>query len=259
MRKAVLLALAGAAVLAAAASAITTNGFPDEGRHGAVGAILVPTRDGTGYGLVCSGTLVAERYFLTASHCTAFLQADPRPEYVTFDETDVENAPTGLIAATAITNPAYKGKGYRDDVSLLRLAEPVTEVEPAALPALGYLDTVELAQGTRLTTVGYGTSEKEVVKGEGPTFPFAGDRWYGIGSFNALTQEQLKMSQNPAHGDSGGCYGDSGGPTFLGAGVGEGDVVVAVTSTGDNPCYATNVSGRTDTPSARAFLSKYGL
>ena len=61
------------------------------------------------------------------------------------------------------------------------------------------------------------------------------------------------MSQNQAHGDSGACYGDSGGPTFLGAAESEGDVVVAVTSTGDNPCYSTNVSGRTDTASAQGL------
>jgi len=60
-------------------------------------------------------------------------------------------------------------------------------------------------------------------------------------------------------GVSGACYGDSGGPTFLGAGAREGDVVVAVTSTGDNPCYSTNVSARTDSSSARVFLSAYGL
>ncbi len=116
MGKAVLLALAGAAVLAAAASAITTNGFPDEGRHGAVGAILVPTRDGTGYGLVCSGTLVAERYFLTASHCTAFLQADPRPEYVTFDDltsADVKSG-SGDLTARAVQGEARAKTGSGD-------------------------------------------------------------------------------------------------------------------------------------------------
>jgi hypothetical protein len=32
-----------------------------------------------------------------------------------------------------------------------------------------------------------------------------------------------------------------------------------VTSTGDVPCYSTNVASRTDTPSARAFLSGFGL
>jgi secreted trypsin-like serine protease len=67
------------------------------------------------------------------------------------------------------------------------------------------------------------------------------------------------MSQNAAHGDSGACYGDSGGPTFLGAAPNDGDVVLAVTSTGDTPCYSTNVAGRTDSPSARAFLASLGL
>lgn len=258
MRKALVAALVTSCVLAGTAGAITTNGFPDNGRHPNVGAIVIPTRDGKGWALVCSGTLVSSRYFLTASHCTAFLEADPRPEYVTFDETRVEENPTGLIPATAITNPSYKS-GYRDDVSLLRLETPVTNIVPAQLPPLGYLDTVGLKQSTKMTVVGYGTREKVVVKGEGPTFPFDGSREYAVGSFNALTPQWLKMSQNQAHGDGGAGYGDSGGPTFLGSGADESDIVVAVTSTGDIPCYATNVSGRTDTPSARAFLADHGL
>ena len=259
MRRVLIAAMLAFGTVVGGAGAVTTNGFPDNGLHPNVGAIMVPARSGVGYAEVCSGTLVSPTYFLTASHCTSFLEADPRPEYVTFDETDVQGAPTGLIPATAITNPAYKGSGYRDDVSLLRLATPVTGIDPAELPPLGYLDTLGLTQSTRLTTVGYGTREQEVVKGEGPTFPFEGNREYAIGSFNALTKEQLKMSQNQAHGDGGACYGDSGGPTYLGAGADEGDVVLAVTSTGDGPCYSTNVSGRTDTPSARTFLALYGL
>lgn len=258
MRKAFLAAIVACGVLAATASAITTNGFPDNGRHPNVGAILIPTRDGQGWAEVCSGTLVSERYFLTASHCTAFLEADPRPEYVTFDETTVEDNPTGLIPATALTNPAYKS-GYRDDVSLMELATAVTDITPAELPPLGYLDTLDLTQDTKMTVVGFGTREMVVVKGQGPEFPFDGSREHAIGSFNALTPQWLKMSQNQAHGDGGAGYGDSGGPTFLGAGDDESDVVVAVTSTGDVPCYATNVSGRTDSPSARAFLEQFGL
>ena len=76
---------------------------------------------------------------------------------------------------------------------------------------------------------------------------------------NALTKQWLKMSQNAAHGDSGACYGDSGGPTFLGAAPNDGDTVLAVTTTGDSPCYSTNVSARTDSRSARAFLRTFGL
>lgn len=253
-------ALAACTVFAGGAGAVTTNGFPDNGQHPNVGAIMVPARSGVGYAEVCSGTLVSPTIFLTASHCTAFLEADSRPDYVTFDETDVEPFPSGLIEATPMTNPAYRG-GYKADVSVMVLKTPVTTITPAAVPTeIGYLDTLGMNQQTKLTVVGYGTSEKVIIKGEnGPQFPYEGDRGYGIGSFNALTPEALKMSQNAAHGDSGACYGDSGGPTFLGAAPNDGDVVLAVTSTGDAPCYSTNVSSRADTPSARAFLSRFGL
>lgn len=253
-------ALAVCSVLAGGAQAITTTGFPDNGLHPEVGAIMVPARSGVGYAEVCSGTLVSPTIFLTASHCTSFLESDPRPDYVTFDETDVEPFPSGLIRATPVTNPAYKG-GYRADVSVMVLGSEVTNITPAQVPkSVGYLNTLGLNQSTRLTVVGYGTSEQVIIKGEnGPQFPYEGDRGYGIGGFNALTPEALMMSQNAAHGDSGACYGDSGGPTYLGAAPNDGNVVLAVTSTGDIPCYSTNVSSRTDTPSARALLARYGL
>lgn len=246
-----------AAVLVTTASAITTNGVPDGDTHPNVGGIMVPLRaPATGYGLVCSGTLVSPTIFVTASHCTAFLAADPRPDFVTFDSTDVQPEPDSLIPATPKTNPAFRG-GFKADVSVMELATPVTDIAPAQLPdEVGELEELGFTQATKLTVVGYGTQEK--TKGK-PDFPFLGDRWYAIGSFNALTPEALKMSQNQAHGDGGACYGDSGGPTFLGTAPDDGDMVLAVTSTGDIPCYSTNVSARTDTPSARAFLESMGL
>lgn len=262
MSKVLLAAIVACSIFVGGADAVTTNGFPDNGQHPNVGAIMVPARSpGVGFREVCSGTLVSPTIFLTASHCTAFLAADSRPDFVTFDETDVEPFPAGLIPATPRTNPAYRG-GVREDVSVMVLSSPVTTIAPAALPPLGYLDTLPLNQSTKLTVVGYGTSEKVIVKGEnGPQFPFEGDRGYGIGTFNSLTPQWLKMSQNAAHGDSGACFGDSGGPTFLGAAPNDGNVVLAVTSTGDAPCYSTNVASRTDSPSARAFLSRpeFGL
>jgi hypothetical protein len=73
----------------------------------------------------------------------------------------------------------------------------------------------------------------------------------------ALNKNWLRLSMNPALGDGGTCYGDSGGPNFLGAGDTETKMIVGITSTGDTVCRATNVTYRVDTPSARAFLGLY--
>ena len=58
---------------------------------------------------------------------------------------------------------------------------------------------------------------------------------------------------NPSTGDGGTCYGDSGGPNFLG----DSNVVAAIMITGDAVGRATNVDYRLDTPQARAFLGQY--
>jgi hypothetical protein len=56
---------------------------------------------------------------------------------------------------------------------------------------------------------------------------------------------------NQATGDGGTCYGDSGGPHFLGS------VVVSVTVTGDVWCKATDKTYRVDTKPARDFLAGF--
>jgi hypothetical protein len=77
------------------------------------------------------------------------------------------------------------------------------------------------------------------------------------GTLNSITKSWLRISQNSSHGDGGTCYGDSGGPNFLGAGSSETRIVAATTITGDTSCGSTNVDYRLDTPSARSFLSGY--
>jgi hypothetical protein len=73
------------------------------------------------------------------------------------------------------------------------------------------------------------------------------------GTLNAITPAWLRISMNPSTGDGGTCYGDSGGPNFLGTT----NVVAALTVTGDAVCRATNVDYRLDTDSARRFLAQY--
>jgi len=66
------------------------------------------------------------------------------------------------------------------------------------------------------------------------------------GASNVMTTE-LRLADKPG----GVCFGDSGGPRLLG------NVVVAVTSTGNKNCTGQSISYRLDTPGARAFLSAF--
>jgi secreted trypsin-like serine protease len=248
-----ILAVIGCAALPGAAGAINTTGGEFDGTdHAAVGGLLVQTDEGVS--LICSGTLISPTVFLTASHCTV---GEDRV-YVSFDPTDVEHT-DALLAGTAQTNPDYKPP-YQNDISVVVLDEPVVGIEPAQLPTedlLGALDASGALRDMLFTNVGYGTQEQLVVPGTGPTFPFTGDRWRSVSTFIALTPKQLHLGQRRAQGEGGTCYGDSGGPQFVGAGGDETNVVISVTSTGDVPCYATNVTTRTDTAGALAFLSQF--
>src|SRR5258705_4507198 len=78
-------------------------------------------------------------------------------------------------------------------------------------------------------------------------------RMYAFSSFNALNNGYIRLSQNPAKGDGGTCFGDSGGPDFLS--VNGERILVAITITGDSVCRATNVDYRLDTISAQSFLA----
>ena len=70
-------------------------------------------------------------------------------------------------------------------------------------------------------------------------------------SVNSLEPAWLNLSMNQANGNAGTCYGDSGGPHFLGS------TVVAVTVTGDRWCKSTDKTYRIDTPWARDFLDDF--
>ena len=74
---------------------------------------------------------------------------------------------------------------------------------------------------------------------------------FATGTFRALGPGYIRISQNPATGDAGTCYGDSCGPQFLDG------VLVSITVTGDVLCKAMNVVQRLDTELAQDFLSEY--
>ncbi|HYU03931.1 MAG TPA: hypothetical protein VEL02_08825, partial [Jatrophihabitantaceae bacterium] len=78
------------------------------------------------------------------------------------------------------------------------------------MPAAGSLNG--LSVGARFTPVGYGAQSVTIDKG--PAFTYTDVRFVATGALEALNANWLRISMNPALGDGGTCYGDSGGPNF---------------------------------------------
>lgn len=239
-----------AALMAAAPAAAITNGSDDGNRHPEVGAMLSPQVHTDGTWTRCTGALISPTVFLTAAHCEIPGVTQVK---VTFDS--AYTYPSGTtFTGTWHADPGFsQSQGDPRDIAVIVL-DTSPGIAPAALPPAGSLDN--LSKNQKFTSVGYGTSA--AVNGPGGhTFPIDDVRHYAVGTLNSVTKSFLRISQNASHGDGGTCYGDSGGPNFLGAGSSETNVIAATTITGDTSCRSTNVDYRLDTSSARSFLSGY--
>jgi secreted trypsin-like serine protease len=246
---------------AAAPAGAITFGQPDGSLHPQVGALLADYDDESpGPDVLCTGTLIAPSVFLTAGHCTDFLESEDIAQvWVTFATAYDEDsaAPAGILSGTYVTHPdyGYSGKGGRSDphdIAVVLLDSPVGTT-PAQLPAAGLLDRLDLRSRT-FTAVGYGTVRE--IKTTGPhAFFFDAVRRYALQSFLSLQKSWLTLNMNPSTGNGGTCYGDSGGPHFLG-GV-TSNLLVSITVTGDSMCRASDKTYRLDTASARAFLDDF--
>ena len=157
-----------------------------------------------------------------------------------------------VYSGTFHASPLYGG-GASDphDIAVVLLDRPVSGIDPVRLPTAGSLS--RLGHGTPITGVGYGAYEVTSGKGGGHRYLYDDVREAGTGSLDSVTRSWLRISENPATGDAGGCFGDSGGPNFLG----DTDIEAATTITGDAVCRSTNTAYRLDTASARAVLGRY--
>jgi hypothetical protein len=239
----------GVAVLVASGAALAiTNGTPDGERHSNVGA-LVDEFDGETYPY-CTGTLISPTVLLTAAHCY--------PEtkdhfYVTFNE-----KPT----SDPIQDQGLRGTwtAHRTiDIGVVKFNQPVSEtypdITPAQLPTAGQV-AKDAKSTNKFTAVGYGGELAPKSPG-GPLIVYGDQREWAVSTFKSFNRTELRLSQN--QGSGGTCYGDSGGPSFFGAGSTETPVIASITITGDNWCKATNVTLRLDTQPVRDFLVKEGV
>jgi hypothetical protein len=112
------------------------------------------------------------------------------------------------------------------------------------------------ATGLAFTTVGYGIVRTD--KTGGP-HSLIDETIRSVAQHTLLSLQPtwLLLNMNPSTGSGGTCYGDSGGPHFLGGMTS--NLIVSLTVTGDAWCRATDLTYCLDTVSAHEFLSRFGL
>ena len=258
-----LVAVLAAAVVALPASAIT-DGSPDGDAHPYVG--LMVAQDGDGNPLWrCSGTLISPTLFLTAGHCTE----TPAAHVEIWFDADVESGIpangyplTGEASGTPYTHPEYDPNAfYLHDLGVVVLDTPVVMDEYGVLPALDQLDALKsgkVKKDTFFTAVGYGLQK---------AFPDAAS-WKDVALRVRMVSHPRLIQINTGYtGDGsiilsnnantgGTCFGDSGGPNFIGSS----NVVGGVTSFGINGnCAGTGGVFRVDRSWSLNWLRTFGL
>lgn len=277
-----LLAATTAMVLAlggtfAAPVAAITDGTLDGGGHPYVGLLLA--QDSNGQPLWrCSGTLMSARIFLTAGHCTEapaahielFFAAGPIARATGYPAAGADVCAgitgypcTGDVGGRPYTHPQFDPNAFfRYDLGVVVLDEPHPMASYGALPALDVMDAFKTRRGTQdvgFTSVGYGlqasfpdaASWKTVAVRERMV---AHPRLLQINVPGFTGDFSILLSNNANTGGT--CFGDSGGPNFIGTS----NVVGGVTSFGINGnCAGTGGVYRVDRSDDLTWLATFGL
>ena len=248
-------------------SAITYGFVDSNNTFSNTGAFIVKSPTTGQIFPICSGTMITDNVFLTASHCTDFFTRDLALEgfvaYVSLDQSipfgELTSTKTKLLSvAHVVTNPNYnQSQSDSGDIGVLILNNSVRGVTPATLPTCGLLDHLAAQNGLKaamFTNAGYGLQNRVV----GGGVPFYQDlnpipRMFSFSGFNSLNGGYLRLSQNSSTGNGGTCFGDSGGPNFMT--LNGKQLITSITITGDTVCRSTNVDYRLDTVSAQGFLA----
>src|SRR5688572_17375395 len=230
-----------------AASAVT-DGELDGNRHPYVG--LMVAQDANGNPLWrCSGTLLNSTLFLTAGHCTE----SPAAHVEIWFAADVESGipangypNKGDVGGTPYTHPNYDPNAFFvRDLGVVVLDKAVNMRKYGALPRVDQLDALKASSTTTFTAVGYGLQQsfpdaaswkEHNVRVRMVAYPHLVQINTGFtGDFSIL------LSNNTNTGGT--CFGDSGGPNF----VGRSNVIGGVTSYGLNGnCAGTGGVYRVD-------------
>lgn len=239
-----------------AVSAIT-HGELDGDDHPAVVLVLMEQNGAPAYR--CSGTLLSPTVVLTAGHCTG--EPGEFSGMRVFYESDVQGGdnnypyagPNAVEAASWHTHPLYRSETFAyHDVGVINLTQPITLPASAygRLPAANSLDALRVRVSTTFTSVGYGLQRVNAAQVVSQKVRMVANPHLLQVNTGFTGSYSLLLSNNASSGGT--CFGDSGGPNFLGAS----NVVAGVTSFGLNgSCGGTGGVFRVDRPDVLSFIA----
>ncbi|MDG4781062.1 snapalysin family zinc-dependent metalloprotease [Micromonospora sp. WMMD961] len=182
----------------------------------------------------CTGTLIKGNWAVTAKHCST-------PSSVRVGSINRTSGGTVVRVTRAVNHPSV-------DVKLLQLASSVTYA-PAPIPSTsGAVGTATRIIGWGQTCAPRGCGSAPAVANELDTSIVADSRCSGING-------PYEICTNNTNGNSGACYGDSGGPQVRRVN-GVWNLIGATSRAGNNnSTCATGPSIYVDLPSIRSWIS----
>jgi hypothetical protein len=260
--KRVVLVLVVAAMLMTlplSASAIT-DGELDGNGHPYVGLMVAQDKKGNPLWR-CSGTMMSSTVFLTAGHCT---EAPAAQAQIWFDADVQSGIPAngypfkGDAGGKTLTHPSYNPNAFfLFDLGVVVLSKPVSMPKYGKLPKLEVLDAMATQRGLQdvtFTSVGYGLQKINPVFIEAERVRMVAHPHLIQINGGIVGDFSIMLSNN--HSTGGTCFGDSGGPNFIGTS----NVVGGVTSFGLNGnCAGTGGVYRVDKADDLNWLETFGL
>jgi Trypsin len=271
MRKKMLLVLFSVIVMLTVAvspvGAVTDGELDGEG-HPYVVLLLMEVNGAPAFR--CSGTLLSATVLLTAGHCTNNFPGSPYTGMRVFTESDVQAGigttnnypfagPNSVEAVSWAAHPLYEtAPFFVHDVGVVILQAPgVVLSEYGTLPSVNQFDSLKTGRKTRFTSVGYGLQESYPTQASflasNTRTRYVAHPWLLQINVPGFTGDFSMLLSNNAN-SGGTCFGDSGGPNFLG----DSNVVAGVTSFGINGnCAGTGGVFRTDRQDVLDFVNGY--